>query len=361
MPTTIPLYPELFTERDRLVASYGGLSATAYRFDSGVCGLRLSNELGELVMLPFQGQQIWSAQMCGRRLVMASMFTQPQPTRTYLETYGGFLLHCGVTGMGVPGPQDTHPLHGELPNAPYQKAWLVLDEDEKGAYLGLGGQYQHTVAFSFNYIAEPLVRLYANRSTFDVAFSVTNLKKSPMEFLYLAHVNYRPVDNGRIVYSARPTPENVRVRTLIPSHVRPGPGYVEFLQALKQHPEQHHQLIPGQVYDPEVVFSIDYLAGPDGWAHSMQVHPDGSADYVRHAPAQLPKIIRWIVRTVDQQALGFAMPGTAEADGYSAEKAKGNLKALAGGQRWSYEMELGVLRPEEAARVEAKIKEVVQA
>ncbi len=361
METKIPLYPELFSERERLVASQPGLSAHAFRFDSGVCGLRLRNDLGELVLLPYQGQQIWSASMCGRPLNMTSMFSQPNPTRTYLETYGAFLLHCGVTGMGVPGPQDSHPLHGELPNAPYQKAWLVLGEDEKGAYLGLGGQYQHTVAFNFNYVAEPLVKLYAHRSTFTVSFSVTNLKNSPMEYLYLAHINYRPVDNGRIVYSALPTPEHVRVRSLIPPHIHPGPGYVEFIQTLKDHPEHHHLLTPDKVFDPEVVFSIDYLAGPDGWAHSLQVHPDGSADYVRHAPAQLPKIIRWMVRTVDQQALGFAMPGTAESDGYTAEKAKGNLKVLAGHEHWGYDLELGVLRPEEAARVEAKIAEIINA
>ena len=38
---------------------------------------------------------------------------------------------------------------------------VVVGEDEGGAYIGLGGQYQHTVAFSHNYLAAPLVKLYA--------------------------------------------------------------------------------------------------------------------------------------------------------------------------------------------------------
>ena len=54
-----------------------------------------------------------------------------------------------------------------------------------------------------------------------------------MEWMYLAHINFRPVDYGRMVYSALPTPEHVRVRLSIPSHIRPGPGYVEFLHELK--------------------------------------------------------------------------------------------------------------------------------
>ena len=76
------------------------------------------------------------------------MFPEPRPNVPYLETYGAFFLHCGFTAMGVPGKSDTHPLHGELPNAAYAEAHLVLGQDDKGAYLGLGGRYQHAAAFS---------------------------------------------------------------------------------------------------------------------------------------------------------------------------------------------------------------------
>src|SRR4030042_1025928 len=108
---------------------------------------------------------------------MKSMFTDPLPTRQYLETYGGFLVHCGATAMGVPSKEDTHPLHGELPNAPYQKAHLVFGQDDNGPYLGLGGRYQHTVAFSTNYVAQPLVKLHAGSSLVQVSLTLTNLKR----------------------------------------------------------------------------------------------------------------------------------------------------------------------------------------
>ena len=273
-------------------------------------------------MLPFQGQQIWSAEMGRRNLTMKSMFTEPRPTQEYLATYGGFFVHCGATAMGVPSKEDTHPLHGELPNAPYQKAYLIVGQDEEGSFIGLGGQYQHTIAFNHNYAAEPQVRLYAGSTLFWLMLTINNLKNSEMELMYLAHINFRPVDHGRLVYSTPGTPQYVRVRTSIPSHIRPLPGYVEFIKELKGHPEKHHVLAPGLMFDPEVVFFIDYLPDQDGWAHSMQVHPDGNADYVRHRPAQLDKGIRWICRTVDQDALGLVLPATAEPEGYLAEKAK---------------------------------------
>lgn len=357
--TIISIAPQFFTEREKTLVEHGGLAASAFRFDSGVCGLRLKNGSGQLVLLPLQGQQIWSAEFDGRNLTMKSMFEEPRPTREYLETYGGFFIHCGATAMGVPSKDDTHPLHGELPNAPYSKVYLVVGQDEKGNYIGLGGQYQHTVAFNHNYLAEPLVKLHADSTLIQVTMTITNLKRSDMELMYLAHANFRPVDNGRLVYSAPCTPEHVRVRRSIPSHVRPGPGYVEFLQELERLPEKHNLLTPDLVFDPEVVFFIDYLTGEDGWAHSMQVHPDGSADYIRHRPDQLDKGIRWISRTGDQDALGLVLPATAEPEGYLAEKAKGNIKVLPPKDKFYFALEIGTLAPDEAERMEEKITQVL--
>jgi len=358
--TIISITPQFFAEREKTLVERGPLSASTFRFESGVLGLRLKNELGQLVLLPFQGQQIWSAEFGGRNLTMKSMFTEPRPTREYLETYGGFLLHCGATAMGVPSKEDTHPLHGELPNAPYQRAYLVVGQDEIGPYIGLGGQYQHTVAFNHNYVVEPLVKLYASSTLFKAAMTITNLKNSEMEFMYLAHVNFRLVNNGRLVYSAPCTPQHVRVRTSIPSHIQPRPGYVDFIEELGDHPEKHNVLAPGLVFDPEVVFFIDYLADEDGWAHSMQVHPDGSADCIRHRPAQLDKGIRWISRTADQEALGIVLPATAEPEGYLAEKAKGNVKILPPKGGFHCDLEMRTLTPEEAKCMEEKIIRIVE-
>jgi len=357
---TVQLKPDFFSDREKVLVEHDLLSASLFRFGSGVCGLRLKNERGELVMLPFQGQQIWSAQFDGRDLTMRSMFDQPYPTREFLHTFGGFLQHCGATGAGGPSREDSHPLHGELPNAPYPQAHVVVGQDEQGAYIGLGGQYRYTVAFAHNYLAEPLVKLYAGSSLFKIAMTMTNLKNSPMELMYLLHINFKPVDNGRLVYSARYTPEHVRVRSTVPSHITPGPGYVEFIEALKGQPEKHHLLAPGLAFDPEAVFFIDYLADSDGWAHTMQLHPDGQADYLRHRPDQLPKGTRWISRTADQDAIALVEAGTCEPEGYITEKKKGNIKVIPPKGQFHCELEVGALAPAAAKEVEAKITALVQ-
>jgi hypothetical protein len=149
------------------------------------------------------------------------------------------------------------------------------------------------------------------------------------------------------------------VRTSIPSHVRPGPEFAAFLQELSGRPEKHNVLKPGLAFDPEVVFFIDYLADGDGWAHTMQVHPDGSADYLGHRPLELDKGVRWICRTPDQDALGMVLPSTAEPEGYHAEKAKGNVKVLDAGATYKCSMVAGVLAVDDARTLEEKIEGIL--
>jgi len=353
--TTINLHPDFFAETEKPFAEHEDLTVSTFRFSSGVHGLRLVNQTGQITLLPFQGQQIWHVEFYGRTLTMQSMFSEPNLTTDYLRTYGGFLLHCGATAMGVPTAEDSHPLHGELPNAPYQTAQLLIGQDEGGTYMGLTGSYQHTVAFSHNYVARPLVKLYADSSKISISISLENLKRSAMEIMYLAHVNFRPVDHGKLVYSAPCTPEHVRVRSSIPAHISPPEGYRTFLDTLERQPEKHNLLAPDLAFDPEVVFFIDYLADETGWAHSMQIHPDGSADFISHRPAELDHGVRWISRTPDQDALGLILPATAEPEGYTAEKAKGNIKVLPAGEQMTFHVEAGALSPDEAKQMEAKI------
>ena len=68
--------------------------------------------------------------------------------------------------------------------------------------------------------------------------------------------------------------------------------------------------------------------------------------------------MRWISRTPDQDALGMVLPATAEPEGYAAEKAKGNLKTLAGGETFVAELALGVLAAGEAQAMAQKIADL---
>ncbi|HVO39055.1 MAG TPA: DUF4432 family protein [Spirochaetia bacterium] len=358
--TIIALHRSYFAEKERTIVENGELAASLFSWDSGVAGLRVRNARGELTILPFQGQQVWDARFDERTLTMRSMFTRPRPTREYLATYGGFLIHCGATAMGVPTKEDSHPLHGELPNAPYDSAWLAVGADARGPYIAACGEYRHTIAFNHDYTARPRVTLHAGESVLDAVMEIANHKKTPMELMYLAHVNFRPLDHGRLVYSAPCSPDSVKVRTAIPSHITPPAGHREFLARLAADPALHNVLRPGLAFDPEVVLYVDYRADARGWAHSMLVHPDGYASYIRHRPEQLNHGVRWISRTPDQDCLGIVLPATAQPEGYAAEKRKGNVRTLDGGATARFDMTAGLLTPEEAKRMEREIAQILE-
>lgn len=92
-----------------------------------------------------------------------------------------------------------------------------------------------------------------------------------------------------------------------------------------------------------------------------QILPDSnSADYIRHRPSQLPKAVRWISRTGDQDALGLCLPATAEPEGFAAEQAKGNVVSLAAGATWVAEFEAGALNKEEWWPIAGQITKIIQ-
>ncbi|MFZ5671685.1 MAG: DUF4432 family protein [Pseudomonadota bacterium] len=359
MPTDtvviIPLRPEHFASAPAVVARHAGMTATAFRYAGGVAGLTLANEAGHIDLLPFHGQQIWDATFYGRRLTMGSMFDEPVATQDYLANYGAFFIHCGVTAMGNPGPDDKHPLHGELPNAAYQEAKLVIGLDASGPYMALTGSYRHRVAFTHNYVAEPIVKLDARSGRLRVSMTVTNLKHAPMELMYLGHINFRPIDHGTLADTVPDDPKHMRLRTNLPIGYTPSPDYRQLLEATLADPARHRLIRAGEAIDPELVFSLDCLADSAGWAHSMQLLPDGSADFVSHRPSQLKRGIRWITRSGDQDAIGFMLPATADPNGYTAEKAVGHVQTLAPREEFRCDMEFGALTPDEAQKLKQSI------
>ncbi|BBH22316.1 DUF4432 domain-containing protein [Paenibacillus baekrokdamisoli] len=344
-----------FERQETLLLEHGLLQASIFRYRSGVCGIRLTNPFGNLVILPYQGQQIWSMEFAGQSLAMQSVFDEPQLTRDFLSNYGGFMLHCGLLSLGS-GPEDNHPVHGELPNAPYQQAFVRAGSDEQGCYLEVGGSYRHAIAFTCDYRAEPLIRLYETGTTVQISMEVTNLKSVPMEYMYLAHVNFRPADYGRLVYSAPCTADQVEVYRGLAAPFAPTPAYAAFVERVAQSPKIADVLDPSHVLNPELLmYFYHYIADREGWAHSMHIQPDGYAGYVKHRPEQLDKVVRWMARTGSEDALGFALPSTATPEGYTREKAKGNIRLLPAKGSVLFQVEAGLLSPEQAVLMERHI------
>lgn len=344
-----------FSEKEKILLQTGAFCVSAFLYPTGVAALRVQNEKGELVWLPYKGQQIWSVSFCGRDLTMKSTFPEPIDTQDFGSSYGCFMLHCGMTAMGNPGPEDTHPQHGELPSIPYDNAYVELGEDENGEYIELGGDVRYRQCFAVDYTARPAIRLHAKDSVMDISMTVENNRADPLEYLYLCHLNFRPEEGAKLVYSAFRDPEHIKVHKDIPPDLPPDKAakMASYMEALEQNPAIMDIIdATTQIYEPEIVFSVFYDTDDSGWARCMQMMHDG-AHYVAFKPTELPYGIRWIARTRNEDALGMCLPATAEHKGLKYCRENGQIRTLPANGRITFRVKAGWLPPESAAE-EAK-------
>ena len=187
-----------FTDKPTLLAEDGEFKAVAFRYSTGVAALKVSNRRGSFTILPWMGQMIWRCDFDGRELAMKSMYDEPADCKEcFNESYGCFMMHCGLTAMGNPTKDDTHVGHAELPIARYQEAYLEFGD----GFAAVGGTFTNRLCFTYDYAFSPRVVLRKDAVKIEISGTVTNNKDIPFEYYYLCHVNHRPVDGSRIVES----------------------------------------------------------------------------------------------------------------------------------------------------------------
>jgi hypothetical protein len=207
-------------------------------------------------------------------------------------------------------------------------------------------------------VMKPTVLLHRNATGVAVDIAIQNLKRSPMELMYLAHINFRPADDGRLVDSVGDDHTDIVVRQVLPPFFTPSDSYLAYRDAIVADPSRHRVLTKGKPIDPELVLTMKAKADAEGWAHALQVHPDRTADYVSFRPAELNYAVRWITRGPDQDALGLVLPATAEPDGYLAAKERGRLVSVAPGGTFRCALRFGAMDAATAERQERIISSV---
>ncbi|MFT0532386.1 aldose 1-epimerase family protein [Castellaniella hirudinis] len=347
---TVHLRRQDFAALPHPLLDCGPIRATAFRYPSGVEALRLENARGHVIVLPYMGQMIWHAEFDGVALTMGNGFDMPRPATSIVQTYGCLAFHSGLLGNGCPSPQDTHPLHGEMPCAPMDAAALAVGADADGPFVEVQGQYEYIMGFGAHYLARPSVRLYAADTRLRVGMTVRNRSSAPMELMYMCHVNFAYRPGARIVQPAPFTAEHVQVRQSVPGHVRPTPDYLAFIDALTADPSLMQVLDAPRRYDPEQVFYVRGLAADAaGRTHALMQLPEGGGFFMSYPVRGFPKTVRWILVNGDAQVAAFALPSTCEPEGYLAEKAKGNVRVLAPDEQAVFSVDLGYLTPPQAA------------
>lgn len=338
----IHLTPAMFGEAERTLAECGGIRVTAFRYSSGVAALRVASERVETVWLPFRGQQIWRYAVDGDEQTMRTHFDEPARSAVFAETYGGFLLHCGLTGIGHPSPSDTHLQHGELPNAEFDSARLLMGRSDAGAWVGMTGDFRYRSTHGADVTFTPFVALRPGGTALDLDLSITNHRRTPFAYSYLCHVNWRIIDGARLVQTARLDAEHFE---LAPAASQ-DEATAAYTDAIARDPEAGTVLSLAQPVVPEYCAILRPDADADGWAHFLMVGPDGRAASVSYETEHLPLVIRWISNTGDEFCAGFCLPTTAHHRGRLAAERDGMMREVPPGGSVRMRLEVDVLSPE---------------
>ena len=359
----INLQKGFFGEKERELLTHGEMSVSAFRYDSGVEALRIKNKRGYFIFLPFQGQQVWKLNIDGNDISMKTTIPEPVPTEEYLKTYGGFMYHCGISAFGMPQADDTHPQHGETPNIAYKSAHIICGEDGQGRYIAVGGTLDYDIAFTRKYRFSPECRMYEDGTLLHISIALENLRSYPMEYMYLCHLNFRPQNGARLVYSAKRDAGHIKLHRVIPDSLPEAQKarLAAYMDKISENPAVCDDIgNPDEIYDPEICFAIKYEADEEGRAYTMQYKKGEGAYFVSHPADVLPVGVRWISRTKNEDALGMVLPATAEHLGYSDSRRKGYIKTLAAGETLRFRIDAGFLDEGAAAEMCEKINGMIK-
>lgn len=322
MKTKFPIFKTSFSENEKIFLINENFTVTGFKYASGIEAIKISNQKGFVTILPFYGQIIWDAEFNGHSLKMKNMFSEPKIGTTIVDTYGCFAFHSGLIRNGCPSPEDDYLLHGEMPCANIDKAWLELDETS----LTITGETEYVKGFGDHYLAQPAVTLYSNSSSFDIKMSVTNLASVEMPLQYMCHMNYCYEHNATFTQNI---PDSAIVlRETIPAHVKPTPKWLAFNEDIKQGKYCLRKLDNDVMYDPEIVFFMDNLAQYQENLEYKMTSPGGYSYVTKFSSKDFNYATRWILFNEDQQVGAFVLPATCRPEGYLAAKKAGSLIML---------------------------------
>ncbi|WP_411916266.1 aldose 1-epimerase family protein [Vibrio sp. 1567] len=316
---TIPLSKAQFNQQEEILIQSEHFKVSGFKYHSGIEALKIENTQGYLTILPYMGQMIWDAQFLGEDLCMKNMFSEPKPSNEIVATYGCFAFHSGLIRNGCPSPEDDHPLHGEMPCANMDKAWLEIDEHQ----ITITGEYEYVMGFGNHYLATPSVSIKKDASIFEIKMKVQNLASVPMPLQYMCHMNTAYFPQAKMVQNIPASA--VKLRESIPSHVKPTPQWLDFNEALKMQASPIEQLATPEMYDPEIVYFMDNLSQYTNEAKFEVDIANGKRLITRFNTAELNYATRWILYNGDQKVGAYVLPATCRPEGYLSAKENGTL------------------------------------
>lgn len=334
---TFPLNKKLFEKQKRVLIESKNFQISAFKYNSGIEAIRVKNSKGYLTVLPYMGQMIWDAYFLDEDLCMENMFSEPKPSDEVVGTYGCFAFHSGLIRNGCPSPEDDHPLHGEMPCANMDKAWLEVTENS----IVIKGKYEYVMGFGNHYSAIPSITLKKDSSLFEIKMNVTNLASVAMPLQYMCHMNTAYFPNAKMTQNIPNSA--ITLRQSIPDHVKPTPQWLEFNDILKSQETPIEKLSTPEMYDPEIVYFMDNLSQYTEKACFEVEIGNGKRLITQFDTQVLNYATRWILYNGDQKVGAYVLPATCRPEGYLAAEKNGSLIHLQPNETREFSVMTGII------------------
>jgi hypothetical protein len=335
MTGTIQLQRNFFKETKNIIFSNDEFTVSLFKYPSGIEGIELLNSRGKMTVLPYYGQMIWDLEFDSIDLKMKNMFKEPKKTDDIIGTYGCFAFHAGLIRNGCPAPEDDHPLHGEMPCADMDQAWLEVSND----YVKVCGSTEYVMGFGHHYMANPSVKMFAKETSIEIKMEVENRAATDMPLQYMCHTNYAYLDQGE--FKQNIPADAFTLRESIPEHVKPTEKWLAYNASLQNDAAALKNLDQPEMYDPEIVFFADKLDQYGEQAEFEITSPDGTAFFTRFSTAELNYATRWILHNPDQQVAAFVLPATCRPEGFLAAQKADTLITLKPSEKRSFTVVTG--------------------
>lgn len=326
-----------FSSTKKVILENEHFKVETFIYPSGIEAVTIHNSKGYVTILPYYGQIIWDVVFNDQSLTMENMFKEPKKGTEITDTYGCFAFHSGLLANGCPSPEDQHPLHGEFPCVDMDQSYLQFDETT----LTIHSEFEYVKGFGHHYRAKPSVSITATHSFIDISLEVQNLSNyQNMPLQYMCHMNYAYAENGLMTQNI--PDEAFRLRTSIPTHVKPNKVWLEYMEKLAQTKEIISVLNQPQMYDPEICFFGENLAEYTDVARFEMTYNDKDAYFIEFNTTELPYATRWLLNNADQKVAAFALPATCLPEGFLAAEKAGSLIQLSPQEIRTFNVRTGI-------------------
>ena len=295
-------------------------------------------------VLPSRGMDISFAQYNGKPLCwrsqtgnVAPTYYEPEEFEWLRSFYGGLLVTCGLTqvGMSCVDNGEKLGLHGRISNIPATDVSTQSEWKDDDYVMKIKGKITQAKVFGENICLTREITARLGENRLFVHDVVENLGFEDVPHMILYHINggYPAVDEGSSLIA--------RINNVSP---RDDEAKIE-QKKYNQFSEPTHGF-------KERVYYLDMAEDKDGFVTAGLVNKtcdngEGFGFYIKYLKRELPRFVEWKMNGEGTYVVGIE-PANCRVGGRTKEREANALPFIAPGEKKEYHLEIGILSNRES-------------